>query len=274
MKRIFQWLKIAYFALLFMAATLAFTAATYAWFTANRQVETSRITAETGKKDLELQISRTNFTPADNQQVELKQPGNVLIPVSTADLSSFVYNPITEDEIAQRFLPAEETLYYHDVIYLRAKGTEIPADTMLELYLDNKISITENISGQLLTAARLGLRLTDDTGNSSVCILSLSRENEGTGNTRLDGVDIAPGNVITLVDGTPKAVPDSAIFIEDVMADSARRPIATLALNRVYKLDIYFYLEGCDPDCTEDKVGLDRAALQLGFYGKPVRKGA
>ena len=274
MKKILHWLKMVYFTVMFLSAALAFAAATYAWFSVNELVETSRITAETGKQDLELQISRTNFTPAPNQEVELKAPTNVLLPVSTADLNTFVYNPITNGDIADRFLPAAETLYYHDTVYLRAKGTEVSKDIQLELYLDDKVDITQNISGELLTAARLGLRLTDEAGNSTFCILSLSDENEGSGNTRLNGVDIAPGNVITLSGGEPVAVADPAIPIASVMAQAARTPIATLEQDKVYTVDIYFYIEGCDPDCTDEKVGLDRAALQLGFYGKPVRKGA
>lgn len=275
MKKILHWLKMVYFTVMFLSAALAFAAATYAWFSVNEQVETSRITAETGKQDLELQISRTNFNPAPNQQVELKAPTNVLLPVSTADLNTFVYNPITNGDIADRFLPAAETLYYHDTVYLRAKGTEVSKDIQLELYLDDKVNIAQNISGELLTAARLGLRLMDEaSGSSTFRILSLSDENEGNGNTRLDGVDIAPGNVITLRGDTPVAVPDPAIPIASVMAQAARTPIATMEQDKVYRVDIYFYIEGCDPDCTDEKVGLDRAALQLGFYGKPVRKEA
>lgn len=274
MKKILHWLKMVYFTMMFLSAALAFAAATYAWFTANEQVETSRITAETGKQDLELQISRSNFNPAPNQEVELKAPANLLMPVSTADLNTFVYNPVTNGDIADRFLPADETLYYHDTVYLRAKGTEVSKDIRLELYLDDKVDITQSISGELLTAARLGLRLTDEAGSSTFRILTLSDENEGSGNTRLNGEDVAPGNVLTLSGDTPIAVADPAIPIANVMAQATRTPIATMEQDKVYRVDIYFYLEGCDPDCTDEKVGLDRAALQLGFYGKPVWKEA
>ena len=136
------------------------------------------------------------------------------------------------------------------------------------------MDITQSISGELLTAARLGLRLTDEAGSSTFRILTLSDENEGSGNTRLNGEDVAPGNVLTLSGDTPVAVADPAIPIVAVMAQAARTPIATMEQDKVYRVDIYFYLEGCDPDCTDEKVGLDRAALQLGFYGKPVRKEA
>jgi hypothetical protein len=51
-------------------------------------------------------------------------------------------------------------------------------------------------------------------------------------------------------------------------ADALRelQPLALLELNRTYAVDIYFYLEGCDPDCSND-IFYDAAALHLAFYG-------
>lgn len=268
MKKIFHWLKMIYVAVTFLAATLAFGAATFAWFTANEQVETSRILARTDNQNLELQISRTNFDPQANHEVQLRAPSSVLLPVSTADLTSFVYSPNTSDGVASQFAPAAETLYYHDTIYLRAAATGMPRGTKLALYLDNEIPIVEATSGELLTAARLGFRF----NGGAPCILALSPVNEGAGNTSLGGADIGTGKVITLSGGTPTAVNDPAILIDDVMANTARTPIAKLELGTVYQVDIYFYLEGCDPDCTSEKVGLDAAALQVGFYGVPINE--
>ena len=39
-----------------------------------------------------------------------------------------------------------------------------------------------------------------------------------------------------------------------------------MQIGKIYSLDIYFYLEGCDPDCT-DSVSFHTADLQLSFYG-------
>ena len=263
MKRIWHWVKMIYFALLFLSAGAAFMAATFAWFSANEKVETSRVTSRTGNAQLELQISRENFSPAANQEVPLKAPANVLMPVSTADLMNFVYCPATNDGYAQRFLPADETLYYHDTVYLRARGDGLPDGTKLALYLDDEYPIAESLSGELLTASRLGLRF--DSG--AFRILSLSDVNEGSGNTRLDGQLLGSGKVVTLSGSSARAADDPAIPLADVMASGGNQPLAELELNRVYRLDIYFYLEGCDPDCTGEKVALDTAALQLAFYG-------
>ena len=39
-----------------------------------------------------------------------------------------------------------------------------------------------------------------------------------------------------------------------------------MELNTVYPLDIYFYLEGCDPDCNET-ISTQTCELYLGFFG-------
>ena len=39
-----------------------------------------------------------------------------------------------------------------------------------------------------------------------------------------------------------------------------------LDLDRIYRLDVYFYLEGCDPDCW-DSIYFNAADLHLAFYG-------
>ena len=101
---------------------LALTSATFAWFTANREVGTARVSARTGTGSLELQISRSGadaFSPEAGNEVPLKEQTTPLMPVSTGDLKSFVYNPITQDGYAESFLPTQdESLYYHDTIYL------------------------------------------------------------------------------------------------------------------------------------------------------------
>ena len=45
-----------------------------------------------------------------------------------------------------------------------------------------------------------------------------------------------------------------------------KQPLAYLEWNRIYSMDIYFYLEGCDPDCS-DAVSFDGADIHLAFYG-------
>lgn len=271
------------------AAVITFgtlTAATYAWFSSNREVETEKVTSRTGSANVELQISRTggdNFQPKkDSSGVyyaplkgsrELpfeKEP--VLMPVSTADLKTFVSNSMTNNGYAENFsITTDESLYYHDTIYLRAVGDgTLPAGTKMALYLDNikDAPIVGPTGAALLTAARLGLRFSD----GSFKILTLSTVNQGEGNTRPGGVPLKKGQVLTAdAAGKVAAAADPAVYLEDVQipadGSAAKESLAVLTLNQIYQLDVYFYLEGCDPDCLSERVGMKDATLNLSFFG-------
>lgn len=251
---------------------LALSSATFAWFTSSRNVQTDRVTARTGSSALELQISRQgggNFTPLRSSNGEmgeapLKEPENPLLPVSTVDLKSFLYCPFTEEGLGTNFLPVpDDSYYYHDTIYLRAEAQGMPEGSKIQLYLDNADTpIVQDASGELLTAARLGLRFND----GEPVILALSDVNQGNGNTSLGGTLLAPGQVITLSDAQVTARKDPAISLAQVQYGGST-PLATLELNQIYTVDIYFYLEGCDPDCLTDRVAMDEAFLNLAFFG-------
>ena len=42
--------------------------------------------------------------------------------------------------------------------------------------------------------------------------------------------------------------------------------LLTMQFNKIYTVDIYFYIEGWDADCSYD-IEYSTADLQLGFYG-------
>lgn len=276
MKRSQKWLTLWGIGAAAVLIAMVLTTATYAWFTANREVETDKVTAKTGSGKLELQISDKGakgekFTPRTdkkgNSLLALK-PGNTnLMPVSTADLKTFVYCPVTENNQAKSFRKTpDESLYYHDTFYLRAVGTDLPDGSRLDLYLDDtETPIVKAPTGELLTAARLGLVIE----GSKPIILTLSDVNKGEGNTIIGGTPLKKGMVLTWKDNAPVAVKDPAIPLAkaQVVSGSGSAPLATLKLKQVYRVDVYFYLEGCDPDCMSDVVGMDAASLNLAFFG-------
>ena len=258
---------------------LTLTAATYAWFTVNREVQTDRVTSRTGDDTVELQISNQGgdaFTPMKDatgefNEAPLKEQEHPLLPVSTADLSSFVYNPFTKDGVAETFLPVvyeENPIYYHDTVYLRAVGESLPEGTRVALYLDRpETPLVQHETGELLTAARLGL--TFDQANP--VIFRLSDVDEGEGNTSPGGTPLGKGMVLTLQGGTATPVSDPAVSISDrqITEDGGAgpEPLLIMELDRIYAVDVYFYLEGCDPDCLDERVGRDEAVFNLAFYG-------
>lgn len=293
MKKSNQYLTLWAIGAAAVLAATALTAATYAWFTANREVETEKVTARTGSTNLELQISRESGTKFSTKTetdedgntytvAELKEREHVLMPVSTADLKTFIYSPMTENEQATeqtlRVLHSDvaaeketaEGLYYHDTLYLRLEGAgSMPEDTQADLYLDNlqELPIVKaHENSKLLDAARLGLTIDDGTP----LILRFTSDGENAlSNTSLDGKQLKTG--LVLIEQNGSVVPsgsDPSHLLKDYQfsADNAiPTPLLTMKLGTIYKLDVYFYLEGCDPDCNSD-VETDKADLALAFY--------
>ena len=163
MKRLF---RIWYQVVTAIAALLALTAATYAWFTSNKSVSTSTAVTRTGDQTLELQISEQgegafqSVETASISQVNGTDTG-WLMPVSTADLASFVYSPSTVDGQAAYFQPVtDESNYFHGRIYVRAVGEGWPQGTVMNLYLDQSGGILgEAVEGQLLKCGQTGTEI-------------------------------------------------------------------------------------------------------------------
>lgn len=263
-------------------AILALSAATYAWFTSNRAVSTSTATARTKEESLELQLSsqggssfQSEETAAITQVNQTK--AEQLMPVSTADLRDFVYSPGTVEGMAASFLPVEdEKYYYHGRLYLRASGNGLAEGATMKLYLDQSDGLLGQASnGALLNASRLGLVFDEDS--STPVILRLTEEEsasrEQTYNTVINGQTLGKGQVLAYQNKVVSAVSDPSQPIADYtvsFTDNSihlpEKELLNMKLNQIYTLDVYFYLEGCDPDCS-DGISQNMADIHLAFFG-------
>lgn len=271
-----------YLGITIIFALLIFSTATYAWFTSNRKVSTGRATARTGNETLELQISSSgggSFRSEETIAVTQVNQTDVseLMPVSTADLVNFVTVPSTENGMATIFKKVDnEAYYYHGRLYLRALGEGWDSTSRMALYLDQSDGVLgENISGQLLHAARLGMVFDDDS--QSYVILRLSEDENAKSqqnyNTVINGRTLGKNEVLTWKKEAAEPVQDPSVSVESYtirfQGNSMTLPdkaLLTMEFNRIYPVDIYFYLEGCDPDCS-DALSFDVAELYLAFYG-------
>lgn len=265
-------------------ALLSLMAVTAAWFTNNAKVNTSRAVSRTAAQSVELQVSSkggddfSGGREADIVQVNSAEMTR-LMPVSTADLATFVQPPATVDGYAVSFQRVEgERDYYHGRVYLRATADAAESGRKLAVYLDEgagsggALAVGGAAGSQLLHAARLGLVF--DGKQESAVIFRLSEDKNAEGdrtlNTKLDGAVLEEGSVLTWTGTAAKAVADPAMLTKDraVGADGTvpEKPLLEMELGRVYQVDVYFYLEGCDPDCTES-IAFDDGYLHLAFYG-------
>ena len=263
-------------------AMMALAAATLAWFSSNRAVQTNTATARTGDETLELQISSTggssfqSVETATVTQVNQTDAGT-LLPVSTADLRTFVYAPFTGAGKATAFSVVQnEANYYHGRVYLRAQGEGWPAGSRMNLYLDQSDGLLgQSADGYLLNASRLGLVFGDDT--SSPVILRLSEtenpENAQVYNTEVNRKTLGKNQVLGYNGNSVYAASDPSVPVSDYMISFTNdqmtlpgKTLVSMELGKIYAVDVYFYLEGCDPDCS-DSVQLNEAGIHLAFYG-------
>lgn len=263
-------------------AILALAAATLAWFSSNRAVQTNTATARTGDETLELQISSSggsSFRSVETAAItQVNQTDSeTLMPVSTADLQQFVYAPFTGAGKATAFSVVQnEANYYHGRVYLRAQGEGWPAGSRMNLYLDQSDGLLgQSADGYLLNASRLGLVFGDDT--SSPVILRLSEtenpENAQVYNTEVNGKTLGKNQVLGYNGNSVYAASDPSVPVSDYMISFTNdqmtlpgKTLVSMELGKIYAVDVYFYLEGCDPDCS-DSVQLNEAGIHLAFYG-------
>ena len=255
---------------------------TYAWFTSNRAVSTNSATARTGEEKLELQLSSTGGSSfQDSQSVSITQVNKTdagyLLPVSTNDLENFVYSPFTDSGMASSFKRVQnEEYYYHGRIYIRAAGENLDEGSTMKLYLDQSDGILgEKVSGEMLNAARLGLVFDGDYSSEVILKLSDSQNTskQQVYNTVINGQTLGKNQVLSYRNGKIEAVSDPAAAVSsytvsftDDSVEVPDRTLLTMQFNKIYTVDVYFYIEGCDPDCSND-IQYSTADLQLGFYG-------
>ena len=279
--------KVWFQAVTMFFAVLSLTFASYAWFTSNREVSTSTATARTGDETLELQLSTSgggSFRDADSVSIQQinQTSADYLLPVSTNNLQNFVYSPVTQDGMAKVFKPVEnEAYYYHGRVYIRASGEGWTDGTTVKLYLDQSDNILgEKISGDMLNAARLGLVFDEDYSKGVILKLSEDSNSQQTYNTVVNGQTLGKDQVLSYTNQTIQAVTDPSVLAKEYTInfsdDSMEVPsqtLLTMQLNKIYTVDIYFYIEGCDPDCSS-QIQYSTADLQIGFYGVPDQKEA
>ena len=268
--------------LIIAAALLIGGIATYAWFTSNQKVNTTRATARTGEETIELLISSTggaDFRGASEAPIAQVNETNAeyLLPVSTADLATFVTaSAYNQQGMPTAYVPVQnEANYFHGRVYLQAVGEGLSEGSRVALYLDQTAAAggvlvrkSEDTS-LLLNAARLGLSMED----AAPVIFYLSSETNPDGgrerNTILNGELQPEGIVLDGSGASVAAVPDPAVALSArALSESGAlgTPIAYMDFGRIYALDVYFYLEGCDPDCC-DRIFFDGSDLHLAFYG-------
>lgn len=275
----------AYIALVMVALAATLGAATYAWFTSNMKVNTNSVSvhSDTSKLLLELgDASRGSWSQQGDVSLVSNASGTVtLYPVSTFDLNGFAacaQNNSAGDASVFEQAKDNGSAYYHGWIDLRPTITGTGASKVkgkVSLYLAESL-VPQGIDAELLCAARVGIKIS--SGNQ-VLATNIFELDSSDGGHRGEHPATAPTGLAGYTDGMllgwqngqlacgADVKRDPAAFTLDT-SETATRPqnaLATLALGQAYRLDIYYYIEGTDPD-SADYLHQDPGTLHLALF--------
>lgn len=258
----------AYIALVMVALAATLGAATYAWFTSNMKVNTNSVSvhSDTSKLVLELgDASRGSWSQQGDVSLASNVNGTVtLYPVSTFDLNGFAacaQNNTAGDAAVFEQAKDNGSAYYHGWIDLRPTITGTGASKVrgkVSLYLAESL-VPQGTDAELLRAARVGIKVSN--GNQ-VLATNIFELDSSDGGHRGEHPATAPTGLAGYTDGMllgwqngqlacgANVTQDPASFTLDT-SETATRPqntLAALALGQTYRLDVYYYIEGTDPD--------------------------
>lgn len=275
----------AYIALVMVALAATLGAATYAWFTSNMKVNTNSVSvhSDTSKLVLELgDASRGNWSQQGDASLASTASGAVtLYPVSTFDLTGFAacaQNNSSGDATVFEQAKDNGSAYYHGWIDLRPTITGTGTSKVrgkVSLYLAESL-VPQDADAELLRAARVGIKIS--SGNQ-VLATNIFELDSSDGGHRGEHPATAPTGLAGYTDGMllgwqngqlacgANVTQDPASFTLDT-SETATRPqnaLATLTLGQTYRLDIYYYIEGTDPD-SASYLYQDPGTLHLALF--------
>lgn len=258
----------AYIAFVMVALAATLGAATYAWFTSNMKVNTNSVSvySDTSKLVLELgDADRGSWSQQGDVSLTSNASGAVtLYPVSTFDLNGFAacaQNNTAGDAAVFEQAKDDGSAYYHGWIDLRPTITGTGASKVkgkVRLYLAESL-VPQGADAELLRAVRVGIKIS--SGNQ-VLATNIFELDSSDGGHRGEHPATAPTGLAGYTDGMllgwqngqlacgANVTQDPASFTLDT-SETATRPqnaLAALALGQTYRLDVYYYIEGTDPD--------------------------
>ena len=275
----------AYIALVMVALAATLGAATYAWFTNNMKVNTNSVSVRSDTSKLVLELGDAD-TGSWSQQGDVSLVSNAsdsvtLYPVSTFDLNGFAacaQNNSAGDATVFEQAIDNGSAYYHGWIDLRPSISGTGASKVkgkVSLYLAESL-VPQGADAELLRAARVGIKIS--SGNQVLATDIFELDNSDSGH-RAEHPTTAPAGLAGYTDGMllgwqngqlvcgANVTQDPAAFTLDT-SETATRPqnaLATLALGQTYRLDIYYYIEGTDPD-SADYLHQDPGTLHLALF--------
>lgn len=275
----------AYIVLVMVALAATLSAATYAWFTSNMKVNTNSLSvhSDTSKLVLELgDADRGSWSQQGDASLASTANGAVtLYPVSTFDLNGFAacaQNNSAGDATVFEQAKDNGSAFYHGWIDLRPTITGTGASKVkgkVSLYLAESLA-PQGADAELLRAARVGIKI---SSGGQVLATNIFELDSSDGGHRGEHPMTVPAGLAGYADGMllgwqngqlacgadVKQDPAAFTLYAGETAERPQSSLATLALGQTYRLDIYYYIEGTDPD-SADYLHQDPGTLHLALF--------
>ena len=266
-----------------MVAILAITASTFAWYFYNVNGHTTKVRMAAGS-GTSIQISNSYDGPYSSS-VQMDDFNDYLDPVSTDRIANG-FQKVTgfEDEggtiWAKYFSTAQHVDYCIRTLYLKANASDDVA-----VYLSDITGINRDENNPLSSAIRVGFVIyepgqSENVKNEYIFAIDDVTNPQGQFNTYTD-LDYR-NNPNIVLDSTKND--GSTVYFKPYDEDNYVNYDADQAM--VYlnpqstsictlqgdgtpvRVDVYFWLEGCDPDCYGNLAGqsLDKMALSFAGY--------
>ena len=175
-------------------------------------------------------------------------------------------------------------MFCYGALDMRAElGGDAASSARIAVYLDQSdqfgpLAEKTQEDSLLLNAARLGIAVHGDPDTARIFYLSEERngEDQQVLNTVVGG-ELQPEDIVLRSDagGEVTPVPDPAIPLSACMISDesgSGEPLFYLEPGVDYQIDVFFYLEGCDPDCS-DSIEYNAAEFGLAFYATLASEG-
>ena len=263
---------------------LAVVAATYAWYIYNTSRHTTKVKMAAGT-GINLQISNT-YNDGYSSAAVLNSFTGWLTPVSTDKISGgfqkaeeFVRGTGSQPElVAGVFGKGDETDYYHTKMYLRTNGG--PTD----VYLSDIGYTDSDRNAPISTAIRVGLVVHEPgkdqppAGEYIFAINSASNPEaqyntqKGQAGEVLDSSK-KDGSTVSFTPLTSAAYCNYDKNTGEVTLNGGSQKLFTLQGTGKQKpgtpveVELYIWLEGCDPDCTSNLCEQTLQNLAVSFAG-------
>lgn len=257
----------------------AITVSTFAWYFYNINGHTTKVRMAAGS-GTSIQISNSYAGPYSTA-VSLSDFNDYLDPVSTDRIQNG-FQKVTgfEDQggtiWARYFSTADHVDYCVRTLYLKAN-----ASGDVDVYVSDISGINRDDQNPLSSAIRVGFVVYDGDTIQNEYIFAIddivNPQRQFNTYTDLDyrnNPDIVldstkdDGSTVYFRPYSPENYVDYDVDLEQVNMKQDSKVICTLQGDGTpVRIDVYFWLEGCDPDCYGNLAGQSLDRMALGFAG-------